>query len=581
MVPLAHVYLALVSLQLGDMKTADQQLAFGRDLPPGSTRDLWTVACARRARLQGKSDEALLMLSPLLGKNVDPVTRSVYEQELTLAAIATHRDYEAISYMDAWLRASAEEDLELTERTVAGLVEQLPKDVLVGSLQAMRAQRATLGYGVAIERILSKRLVQIATTTNDAELAQMLLDPDGGALVIPGDAGAALGELATSKRGLNVVEGRTLGLLLPTENPALRDESADVLRGVMWSLGLPKGVRGTGKAPSGRADAGATVGKAPCGTLEEAPALDEPDASDGVRLVTRDDAGMADRTEGALDELAGEGAAVVIAGLEPATAGRALAWGRARGVPVVALVPPDDASGSTDFTFVLGESRMRVIETLAKAAPALASGSVGPVIDTSEADRFPAQGGAMGPLTLSPPVSCDIPPVRAGDPRFPLGIWARDGVHAWLVTGEPSCGSDLVSELSAAHVRGVVGLTLEAASMPAHAASVRVVTAVAGVVPSAAAGDVRSDELARFVDRLGPVGWWTALGRDAAVVARQALRSLPDKSASDPKAVARLRVQARDALASAKARMWSTEAAGWGAGHVMNRTVCAVEVPGR
>jgi hypothetical protein len=581
LVPLAHVFFALVALQQNDMPTADRELALGATLPPGNTRDLWTVARARQARMKGNAEEALSLLRPLVGKNVDPVTRSVFEQELTLAALATHRDYEAITYMDAWLRASSDEDIDQTKRTVEGLVEQLPKDVLVGSLQAMRAQRSTLGYGVDIEKILSRRLVQIAETSNDAELAQMLLDPDGGALVVGGDAGVILGELATSKRGLNVVQGRTLGLLLPTEQPELRDESADVLRGVMWSLGLPRGVRGAGATSTGAVDAGKGPVRAPCGTLEDAPALQEPDPDEDVRLVTRDDAGMIDRTEGALDELAGEGASVIVAGLDPVTSARALAWGQVRGVAVIALMPPTDAVPTADFAFVLGEERSRVLGALAKAAPALTAGSVAPVIDASEALRFPAQGGPLGPLTLLPPVSCDIPAVRAGDPRFPLAQWDHGGTHTWLVTGSPSCAGDLLGELSKAQARGLVGLTLEAAAMPPHAPTLKVVSAAAGIVPSAASGDVRDDELARFTARLGLVGWWTALGRDAATLARQAIRALPAGTASDAKSVSQLRVRARDELARARARLWTSETSGWAPGHVVNRTVCAVDVPAR
>ena len=110
-------------------------------------------------------------------------------------------------------------------------MQRLPREALVGSLQAMSAQRVSLGYGADIERILAQRLGQIATTSGDAELARMLIEADPQAFTTAGDAGTALGELAASRRGLNVVEGRTLGLLLPTESPALRDESADVLRG--------------------------------------------------------------------------------------------------------------------------------------------------------------------------------------------------------------------------------------------------------------------------------------------------------------------------------------------------------------
>jgi hypothetical protein len=120
--------------------------------------------------------------------------------------------------------------------------------------------------------------------------------------------------------------------------------------------------------------------------------------------------------------------------------------------------------------------------------------------------------------------------------------------------------------------------------MPAHAASLRVVSAAAGIVPSAAASDVRDDELLRFGDRLGLVGWWTALGRDAATLARLAIRALPQGTVSDVKSVTQLRLRARDELASARARLWTTESSGWAADaaeHGMTRTVCTVEVPAR
>ncbi|HEX3346095.1 MAG TPA: hypothetical protein VHS09_16040, partial [Polyangiaceae bacterium] len=202
--PLAAVMLAMVDLGQGDFPAADRELAKGRALPPGSTRDLWTVAVARRARLGGDPEGALALLRPLVGKTVDPVTRTEFQDELVLTALATHREYEAISYMDAWLRASTEEEKTRTIAQVTAMVEKLPREVLVGALHALRTERASYGYGIDIERILAQRLVAMATMSGDAELARMLLDPDAGALVIAGDAGAELGELATSRRGLNV-----------------------------------------------------------------------------------------------------------------------------------------------------------------------------------------------------------------------------------------------------------------------------------------------------------------------------------------------------------------------------------------
>src|SRR5260370_13948985 len=92
---LARVALALVAMNEGDFATAGAQMALTEGLPPGTTHDLWTVARARRLRLQGRPEAALELLRPLVGKNVDPLARSVFEDELTLNALATHREYEA------------------------------------------------------------------------------------------------------------------------------------------------------------------------------------------------------------------------------------------------------------------------------------------------------------------------------------------------------------------------------------------------------------------------------------------------------------------------------------------------------
>jgi hypothetical protein len=581
LVPRARVVLALADLRAGDLAGADAQLAITKDVERGTTLELWIVARARRLRLGGDAEAGLVLLRPIVGKSVDPLVRSLFEEELTLTALATHRDYEAISYMDAWLRASSPEDKPATIAQVTAAVQRLPRLVLVGSLQAMSTQGVTLGYGTDIERILAERLVQIATTSGDAALARMLLATDPLAFTTAGDAGTALGELAASRRGLNVVEGRMLGLLLPTQSPALRDESADVLRGVLWALGLPLGSRTAPVAAPGTS-AAPTAAPNTCGTLEPAPPASEPMPEDAVHLVTRDDAGSLARTEESLDELTGEGAAIVIAGLDAETAAHALKWGEDHAVPVIALVPPAAGSfASARFGFELGESRAAVVDALARAEPSLATATVTPVVDASELPSFPPSGGVVGALRLGPPVSCDIPSVRAGEPRFPIGQWQHTAAGAWIVSGASDCAADVVSELEAARVRGVVALTLEAASILREAPGLRVVSARAGVVPDADARDPRSEEVRRFAATLGRAGWWTALGRDAATLARTALLGIPADTVSDPRAVADRRGAARAGLAAAHARLWTTEASGWSAEQAMNRTLCTANGPAR
>jgi hypothetical protein len=576
-VPLARIYLALVAMEQGDFATADKELAAVGNLRPGTAHDLSTVARARSLRLRGHAEAALALLRPLVGKNVDPVNRAIFEEELTLTALATHRDYEAISYMDAWLRASSDEDRSQTIATVSALAAKLSTEVLVGALQAMRRQRGILGYGTDIERILADRLATLATEKGDAVLARLLLDPDGGSIAVAGKAAVELSALATSQRGLDIVDGRTIGLLLPTESPELRDEAADVLRGVMWALGLPRGVRSPPTHPL-TTDALPSARGAVCAPLEPAPALDDPRVDEGLRLVTRDDVGSTARTEVSLDELAGEGAAVIIAALDPQTAERAKHWAENRGVAMILLVPPERRDDGT-FGFVLGESRARVIEVLAETLKPREAQRFAPIIDSSELALYAPQGGRLGPLAILPPISCDIPATRAGEPRFPIAEWDHGKTHAWLVSGSPSCALDVVAELSSAQEHGVVALTLEAAVLPPHNAGLRVVSASAGVVPAGAASDMRDDELQRFSVSLGNVSWWTALGRDAATIARVSVDELPTDRVTESRAVATRRLRANDLLSTARARLWTTESAGWTAGRTLKRTVCAIDAP--
>jgi hypothetical protein len=107
------------------------------------------------------------------------------------------------------------------------------------------------------------------------------------------------------------------------------------------------------------------------------------------------------------------------------------------------------------------------------------------------------------------------------------------------------------------------------------------VVASAGVIPEGDPRAARDDELRRFAVTLGRVSWWTALGRDAATLARVAVRSLPTDMATAAAAVAQRRAQARDALLAARGSMWSTEASGWAGAHTMRRTICAIDTPGK
>src|SRR5258708_3127838 len=173
-VPLARSALALVAVEQGDLAAADGQIAATRDVPIGSAQDLRTVARARLLRPRRDAESGLGLLQPLVGKNVDPLVRELFEKELTIEAVATGRDYEAISYMDAWLRATPEDDRPKTVKAVTAIVSGLPVALLESELGAMRAGGASLGYSGGVEGILAARLVGAATATGDTRRAPPL-----------------------------------------------------------------------------------------------------------------------------------------------------------------------------------------------------------------------------------------------------------------------------------------------------------------------------------------------------------------------------------------------------------------------
>ncbi len=528
------------------------------------------------------------LLAPRIGKTVDPIARDLFQEELALTALAANggrSQYEAIAYMDAWLEAAGESERVVVRERVAAIVARLPRQVLVDALDAMRGG-ASAGYGQEILHIVADRLATIAILEKDSELARDLLDSDAGAIAFGGDAGVELGDLATSRRGLDVVEGRKIGLLLPTEDAALRDESADVLRGVLWALGKPDGVRAILPMASGL-DGGAPPAKreAPnaCrqATLADDATLvsDEPNRTDRVKLVTQSDAGRAEKTDDSLDELAGQGASVIIAALDEETADAAMKWSVARSVPVL-LLSPGTKEAPQDRVFVLGVKRDAVLDALVHALPELGKGGVAPVVDASEVARFPQSGGAYGPLGLLPPVSCDATTPHAGEARFPIAAWQTQKARAWLVTGSASCAQDLVSELASRVHTPTVGVTLSAAGIVASVGDARVGVAAAGVVPLSSDATPRDDELTRFVAAFGAarMTWWTALGRDAAVLARRVVMTLSTDAVSAAGEVARRRGVVAAGLLSARARLWSTEARGFGGKHDILRSLCVVDM---
>ena len=542
-VPMGRAIMAIVSMDDDDWVAARALVLGLRDTPPGTTGNLATVAEARLLRHDKQPDAALESLRPLVGKTVDATVRELFLEEITRDALESRRDYEAIAYMDAWARGVSEDQREAVRAKLVQMLGALPPTVLEGTYRAMRANKS-VGYGTEIQRLVAERLAETAIARGDPTLARWLLDSDAGPTFVGTASSVALGEIATSRRGLVSVVGRAIGLLLPTGSADLRDESADVARGVSWALDLP------------RASAG-----------------------DGVKLVTRDDAGDPTRTDAALEELAGEGCVVILGGLDGGSSDRLLRWGEAHAMPVVALAAPQhDKPGA--FGFSLGEPIENELRALAEAlrARAIAKAAVvaAPSLEADARAIFAPPG-----LAVLPPVSCDVEATRAGDPRFPVASWLQEGARGWIVAGPVECARDVLREVGARSKGGVVGLTLEGTATTARAPQLRVVGTAAGVVPVASlqAQNVVPDDVRAYMAQFAArPSWWTALGRDAGILARQAVVQLPLDTTADAAVIAQRRNLVNTQLPLMKAILWTSDGDGFSGGHALKRTLKVVEL---
>lgn len=546
--PLAKIYLAFAMMDAGQLVAADGILAALTELPQGTTRDLATVARARSLRIHGAPQSALDSLRPLVGKIVDDADREVFLEDVALSAIAAHDDYEALAYLDAWLRGVGEDDKDRVKAKIAQLLDTLPRPVLEQTYRAMRLRGAASGYGADTQNLVAERLARIAVQTNDAALARWLVDQSGvSAAQTGGDAGLELSELAASRRGLATVTGRTVGLLLPTRDRELRDEAADVVRGLSWALDLPR-----------------TAGREP-----------------GARLVTRDDGVDVAGTRAAMEELAGEGATVVVAGFDRASADRAVAWSEESGVTVLLLAAPSPAKMPRKVAVVLGERSEREIAMLVDAL--VRHGVKTAALVTDSPDDESAIGSLEGRdprLALLPAVRCDVPLGQAGKTRFPVDAWWRGGARGWLVSGPSSCARDLLRDLGvlrASSPAPAVALTLESGIPIAEAPrGITVLSASAGIVPVLAtkAEDARDDEVRGFMERLGVrPSYWTALGHDAGALAKAALAPLPKDTTTDAKAVVERRALVQAGLLATRVRIWTSDERGVGEGRVVPRSL--------
>ena len=150
--PLAKVYLALIAVDKGQVDRARELVHDAQLQPSGTTRDLAELVEGAILLKRKSAAQAFEHSLPLVGKLIDPYARILLDEHIVMAGFAAKRWYEAVAYMDLWLRDAPEDDAASVRAAVRRALESIPGEALELMLQAMRTAGAGTGYGTDIRK---------------------------------------------------------------------------------------------------------------------------------------------------------------------------------------------------------------------------------------------------------------------------------------------------------------------------------------------------------------------------------------------------------------------------------------------
>jgi hypothetical protein len=272
-----------------------------------------------------------------------------------------------------------------------------------------------------------------------------------------------------------------------------------------------------------------------------------------ARLVSRDATAEPDDVIRAMSELAGDGAAVIIAGLDPLHSEAAAKYAADHTLPVILLTPdPTDLGGLSSFIFFIGSEPSSTTQRLADALRAAGAKVI---------------AGYGAPLAASDQ-STGVGVVRPCNPSGSVPDQKLEPVDAVLAYDGSYCGQELLLLAQSIHARIGIGLGASDLYPPPKGAYVL----GAGVFPIPS-GKPDARLTAWLAEGRKPPSWWAALARDAAVLAYEAVANLEETGADDASGVRSRRQQAAVGLAEARETLWTTDAKGFVKSQRMARDV--------
>ncbi len=490
--------------------------------PAGTTRDLAMLVAGAVERRSGEPHKALLRLHPMLHKMLDGFATNLLDEELVHAALGAHMWLDAVRFLEVWRQEAEPGSERYVQQRVREVLAKIPQAQLLEALEVHTARghddedhgdddHLIKGH---LAHELAHQLAILAVENRDVALARHLVERHKTLL---GSYGEAVARLAVdTTRGK--VRARTVGVLLSLRTGAMRRRSVDVASGMSYGLRTQNG---------------------------------------DARLVTRDADGEPLDVVRAMSELAGAGAAVIVAGIDPLHSEAAAKYAADHNLPVLLLTPdPTDLGELSSFIFFVGADPSNTTKRL---------------VDVLRGDGAKVIAGYGAPLDATD-ASLGVGLVRGCDGSTTAADLKAERVDAVIAYDGSYCSSDLY-ELSRA-IRARVGVGLGTTGMYPTPRGVYALSA--GVFPiRQGSGDVRLRKW--LAEGRQPPSWWSALARDAAVLAYQAVADLEETAADDETGVRARRQQAAVALAQARATLWTTEASGFLQSQRMSRTISVVQ----
>ncbi|HEX2736262.1 MAG TPA: hypothetical protein VHM70_31890 [Polyangiaceae bacterium] len=315
---LARGYLGWILYQKGELVEAERCIDPNLRGPEGRAKDFSQVVEGAVLTEHGRPLDAIRLLRPLQRQLIDPIERFLATEQLVHGALAAALYAEALNYMVDWLDQAEARDRTRIAEAIEARVAKIPDSYLEHALDPLEQEGESSTNSDAHRGIhrqwlfqtITKQLAHVAERTRNVSLAARILERNPALALDP--ASSSLVQLATGGEPPATIAGRTIGLLLETNDALSRRRAADVAAGIAFVLDQKEG------------------------------------RDHDVQLVFED--AVPDAAAG-LSKLLAQGAAVLVAGIDTKNSDAAMHYAQVSQAPLLSLA--SNPTGS-DFAFSVG-----------------------------------------------------------------------------------------------------------------------------------------------------------------------------------------------------------------------------------